>query len=251
MPEGYGLQAFDVLDSTNEEAKRQATAGATPPLWIMAREQSSGRGRRGREWVSERGNLFCSLLLKGEGDVVTSSQLSFVAALAVRDVVADLVQSDSRARCKWPNDVLLDGRKVSGILLESQAAAAKGSSVPEFVIIGIGVNLASHPQKALYPATSLNMAAGMNVTSEQALELLASSMAYWIGRWKGDGFSVIRTAWLDKAEGLGQNITVRLPQEEFTGRFIDLDVTGGVKVETDTGQRIITAGDVFFAPRSS
>ncbi|WP_321391530.1 biotin--[acetyl-CoA-carboxylase] ligase [Emcibacter sp.] len=245
MPEGFGLQAFDVLDSTNEEARRLTAQKPQQHIWVQADSQSAGRGRRGREWVSEQGNLFCSLLWKADCDLKTASQLSFVTALAVRDVVADLMRSDLRVTCKWPNDILVDDRKISGILLET---AGEGLQDPDYVIIGIGINLQNCPDETIYPATSIAQQGGQALQPLQVLQLLAKSQDHWMGEWRNKGFAHIRKVWLARAKGLGQTITVRLPNEEINGRFIDLDVTGGLKVETENGTRIIAAGDVFFAP---
>ncbi|WP_417317995.1 biotin--[acetyl-CoA-carboxylase] ligase [Emcibacter sp.] len=245
LPEGYDLQAFDVLDSTNEEAKRLAAARPQRHVWIQAARQSAGRGRRGREWVSEAGNLFCSLLWKADCDLKTASQLSFVTSLAVRDVIADLLQADRRVACKWPNDVLADGRKVSGILLET---AGQGAEQPEYVIIGIGINLASSPPETLYPAASLTELGCQDLAPLGVLQSLAASQDHWMSEWRNKGFGHIRQCWMDHAKGQGEEIIVRLPDEEINGRFIDLDVTGGLKVETESGIRVIAAGDVFFAP---
>ena len=245
MPEGYGLQAFDVLDSTNEEAKRLAAEKPTQHLWVQADQQSAGKGRRGREWISERGNLFCSLLWKADCDLKTASQLSFVSALAVRDVIADFLQADRRVLCKWPNDVLVDGKKVSGILLET---AGEGLTDPEYVIIGIGINLSRHPEEALYPASNLAELGCPDLEPLPALQSLVASLDYWMTEWRQKGFDYIRRRWLERAKGQGEQIIIRLPDEEIHGRFIDLDVTGGLKVETESGMRVIAAGDVFFAP---
>ena len=245
LPEGCRLQAFDVLDSTNEEARRLAAQKPVEHIWVQADRQSAGKGRRGREWVSDSGNLFCSFLWKADCDLKTASQLSFVSALAVRDVIADLLQADQRVLCKWPNDVLVDGKKVSGILLET---AGEGLTDPEYVIIGIGINLASHPADVLYPAANLAEMGCAGLEPRAVLSSLASSLDYWMTEWRQEGFEFIRRKWLDRARGQGEQIIIRLPDREIEGRFIDLDVTGGLKVETEGGVQVIAAGDVFFAP---
>ncbi len=248
MPEGYDLRAFDILDSTNVECRRIADAGSSGAgssgnVWVVAAAQSSGKGRRGRAWVSRPGNLFASLLYGIDCDLATASQLSFVTALAVRDVVADILQAPDIARCKWPNDVLIGGKKIAGILLET---AGQGGKAPSHVIIGIGLNVAHHPENAQYPATDLKSVLGREIEASLVLERLIHTMDFWICRWKNHGFSVIRQAWKSSAQGIGQEIIVRLPDEEIKGRFVDLDETGALILEFDGKRRHITAGDVFF-----
>ena len=209
----------------------------------MAGAQSAGKGRRGREWVSRTGNLFASLLYGIDCDLATASQLSFVTALGVRDAVADLLQASQRVSCKWPNDILVDGKKISGILLES---TGQGGEVPSHIVIGIGLNVAHHPDKPLYPATNLKEQGGIDFDLDQVMDRLAGSMAHWLAIWTGHGFPLIRKAWLEHARGIGEEIIVRLPDEELRGRFVDLDDSGALILEFAGERRHITAGDVFF-----
>lgn len=243
MPEGYDLRAFDLLDSTNAECRRLLDGGHGGNIWVVASAQSAGKGRRGREWVSCPGNFFGSLLFGIECDLSTASELSFVAALAVRDALADILQSNNRVTCKWPNDILVGGRKISGILLES---AGQGNEKPSHVIIGIGVNVVHHPQETQFPATNLKDEAGMEIDLQRVTAGIVQSMAHWITCWKDHGFSVIRRAWKENATGLGQEIIVRLVGEELRGRFVDLDDNGALILEFGGERRHITAGDVFF-----
>lgn len=236
------IRTFEVLDSTNEECRRLADGGHRGNVWVMAGAQSAGRGRRGRQWISRRGNLFASLLYAIDCDLVTASQLSFVAALAVRDVVADLLQNSENVTCKWPNDILVGGRKISGILLET---AGQVSETPSHVIIGFGINVSHHPENPQYPATNLNDEGGI-VEVELVMDRLAGSMAHWVDIWKDHGFTPVRKAWKDNAQGLGQEIIVRLPEEELRGRFVDLDENGALILAAGGESRHITAGDVFF-----
>lgn len=236
------VRKFDVLDSTNAECRRIADEGYGGNVWVVSREQSAGRGRRGREWVSRTGNLFASLLYGIDCDLGTASQLSFVTALAVRDTIADILQSSEHVRCKWPNDILVGGRKISGILLET---AGQGGDSPSHVIIGIGINVKHHPENPQYPATNLKHE-NAEVELERVMESLVGSMAHWISRWKDHGFTLIRKAWKDNAMGLGEDIIVRLPDEELRGRFVDLDENGALILAVGDERRHITAGDVFF-----
>ncbi|WP_306016231.1 biotin--[acetyl-CoA-carboxylase] ligase [Oceanicaulis sp. MMSF_3324] len=237
---------YDTLDSTNEEAKRQALAGATGPKWIVARRQSSGRGRRGRPWASKTGNLFTTGLYRLDCDPARAAQLSFAAALAVGDVCASVLDPE-RVRLKWPNDVLVEGRKISGILLESGQHARGGL----WLAIGIGVNLAHHPEDSERPATDLR-AQGGEIAVDAAAERLSRRFDHWLNRWAQDGFNPIREAWLSRVHGLGERCVVRLDHETLEGVFADLGPDGSLRLDLkDGGRRFISAGDVFFPGASS
>lgn len=227
------VRRYAILDSTNEEALRLARTGASGPLWILTREQTAGRGRRGRRWVSRPGNLFATLLLRVPAE--RSGELAFVAALAVADTVEAFAPSSS-VRLKWPNDVLLDGRKVAGMLLERSGAA---------LAIGIGINLAHHPEEMEFPATSLS-SLGRSVESDEAFRVLAVRMAAWYEVWSGEGFAAIRTAWVRRASGIGAAVTVRVVNGEQHGVFEDLDADGALLLRSGGAVARVTAGDVFF-----
>lgn len=235
------IEVFDTLDSTNEEAKRRALAGETGPLWIVARAQSAGRGRRGRSWASKPGNLFATGLFKLDAGPARAAQLSFAAALGVADVAASVIDPDL-VRLKWPNDVLVDGRKVSGILLESGAHPAGGL----WLAVGVGVNLAHHPEDAERPATDFSVY-GADLTPEAACEHLGRRFEHWRSIWARDGFAPLREAWLARAWGLGEPCTARLDGETIEGVFADLSEDGSLRLDLkDGGRRLISAGDVFF-----
>ena len=243
-PRGYGLKAFDVIDSTNEEARRLAAAGEPGPIWISAARQTAGRGRRGRAWESPTGNLAATLMLRPTKPAGECAQLSFAAAIAACDTLAGFAPS-AELRVKWPNDVLADGRKISGILLESSAAAGE---VPAWLAIGIGVNLAAHPEGTEFPATSLKALGATVPTAQDALLHLAAHFARWYEVWRGEGFAAIRDAWLARAAGLGTRIRARLATEETHGVFEGLDETGALILRESAGSvRHIAAGEVFFA----
>jgi BirA family biotin operon repressor/biotin-[acetyl-CoA-carboxylase] ligase len=246
LPTFFRHQGFAELDSTNEEVKRQAVSGAPAGTLISARAQRAGRGRRGRVWVSAPGNLYLSILLRPEGAAGAAAQLGFAAALAVGEAVLPLLPQAEALAFKWPNDVLVGGRKISGILLESQAS---GEGRVDWLVVGIGVNLATFPDGTDHPATSLVASGAAPVTIEALLEAVAGAFHFWYERWLEDGFAPLRQAWLARAGGLGQPIRVRLPQGESDGRFAGLDGDGALLLETDTAQRRITVGDVFPAAR--
>jgi BirA family biotin operon repressor/biotin-[acetyl-CoA-carboxylase] ligase len=234
-PDGVRLIRFDELDSTNEEARRLAAAGDTGPVWIAARAQSKGRGRRGNSWISEPGNLFATLLLQTPH--ATAAQLGFAAGLATADMVASYAAAD-RINLKWPNDVLLDHRKVAGILLETVG--------PETVAIGIGINLAHHPEGTEAPAISVNSATGHAIDSDDALGNLAARFAAWYGTWQSQGFAGLKPHWLERASALGGPIRARLVDREIKGVFEDLDHDGALLLRNDAGLTRITAADVFL-----
>jgi BirA family biotin operon repressor/biotin-[acetyl-CoA-carboxylase] ligase len=202
--------------------------------WVIADRQTAGRGRRGRVWNDGTGNFMGSVLVKAEGPV---QQLSFVAALALHDALAALSGQPSRLALKWPNDLLLDGRKCAGILLERQGAA---------LVIGIGVNLAHHPDIAERPATSL-AAAGLPVPTPAALlDELAAAFSQWRGIWAARGFAAVREAWLARAAGIGGRIVARLGNEAPEGVFSGIADDGALLMRLDDGAvRVIHAGEVF------
>lgn len=232
--------AFDSLGSTNAEALARARAGECGPLWITAAVQETGRGRRGREWSSPAGNLYASLLLTDPAPQALAAQLSFVAALALHDAVAECApQLGPLLTVKWPNDVLLGGAKIAGILIEAE------SGPPFAAVIGMGVNCANHPVDTVYPATDLKTA-GANVVPDALLRALALAMQTRLAQWdRGQGFAAIRSAWLRRAAGLGQDIHVRLPEREFSGIFDGLDEAGRLLVRGEDGITAVTAGEVF------
>jgi len=242
-PVGYGLKQFETIDSTNEEARRLAQAGEPGPIWIRADRQTAGRGRRGRAWQSPTGNLAATLFMRPARAAAESAQLSFVAALAASDAVA-LFAPGRDIKLKWPNDVLADGRKLAGILLES---ASTGDAVPSWLAIGIGMILAYYPTDTEFPATSL-AELGVTVPNPgEALAALAASFAKWYDAWNAGGFQRVRDSWLARAAGLGTRIRARLQNEETTGVFEGIDSSGALILRESMDRvRIIAAGDVFF-----
>ncbi|MDG1858636.1 MAG: biotin--[acetyl-CoA-carboxylase] ligase [Emcibacteraceae bacterium] len=239
MPDGFNHQACLSIDSTNKEAVRQIMTGAVSGLWITAEEQTSGRGRSGREWVSNSGNLFSTLVYETGKSLCHSAQLSFVTSLAVRDTVEHFTIG-ADVKCKWPNDVLVNGAKISGILLETFI----NEDGTNFMIIGIGINVNHHPDKPLYPAAHINKFA--NVAVSDVFQCLAKNMSGWLNVWQNYGFEKIRHSWLNYAKGQGDDILVRLPNEELNGRFVDLDGDGALMLDTGTEIKLIHSGDVFF-----
>jgi BirA family transcriptional regulator, biotin operon repressor / biotin---[acetyl-CoA-carboxylase] ligase len=232
--------ALAATDSTNAEALRRARDGEAGPLWITAETQTQGRGRGGNVWVSEPGNLYATLLLREPSPQRFAPQLAFVAGLAVYDAVAHCAPNlKPRLRLKWPNDLLCDGRKLAGLLIEAESAPAFA------VAVGIGINCVSHPDPASYPATDLK-ASGVSATAEPVFAAVTETMQARLDQWQqGGDFAAIRRNWLDRAAGLGEPIKVRVEGRELAGRFTGVDDGGCLLLEAGGRTELIPAGEVF------
>ncbi len=234
--------ALGDVGSTNDEAVAVAAKGEPLPFWVTARRQLAGRGRQGAPWISEAGNLHASLLLARSFGLAQAAQLPLVAALALHDALATLLGADADLGIKWPNDLLLDYRKIAGILAESKSLADGRPAI----VVGCGVNCAHYPPATRHPATSLR-AAGYSVTPDELFAALAEHMAGRLAVWDdGAGFGEIRTAWLARAVGLGETIQVRLPGTTLAGIFVGLDATGRLLLRQQAGERAVSAGELFF-----
>ncbi|PIW29116.1 MAG: biotin--[acetyl-CoA-carboxylase] ligase [Rhodospirillales bacterium CG15_BIG_FIL_POST_REV_8_21_14_020_66_15] len=247
LPSLFTLVELETVDSTNAEARRLAERGpeaAPEGTLVWAMEQTAGRGRRGRTWVSPKGNFYCSVILRPEVPLKDAAQFGFVASLAVYDTIGGLAQPGTEAHTKWPNDVLVAGRKVAGILLEAQGAATPDAQ-PDFVIVGVGVNLVSFPEDVEFPATCM-LDEGTAVMAPEFLEGFARHFLGWTRIWVDEGFERLRKNWLWRCDQVGKQVEVRLANETLTGTFKDLDETGALILETASGPRTITAGDVYF-----
>ncbi|MSU88935.1 biotin--[acetyl-CoA-carboxylase] ligase [Rhodobacteraceae bacterium 2CG4] len=232
-------------DSTNAEALRRLAAGEAAPFWVLADRQTAGRGRRGRPWVSPAGNFYGSVALRPGGDAGQAALRSFTAALALAETLDGLGLDPARLALKWPNDVLLDGRKLAGILLEG--TSQRGALA---LVVGIGVNLASAPPPgAVEPGAVPPVAlaeAGLRLTPDAFLDALAPRFAALEAEFAARGFEPIRAAWLARAARLGQQITARLPGRQITGRFETVDETGAVVLDTPAGRQHLPAADIHF-----
>jgi BirA family transcriptional regulator, biotin operon repressor / biotin---[acetyl-CoA-carboxylase] ligase len=234
LPDGWTLVALDTVGSTNDEAAQRADAGAPEGTVVWSREQTGGRGRRGRHWASPVGNLYTSTILRPDCPAQRATELGFAAALAV----ADIVPAGREVRVKWPNDVLVDGGKIAGILLES---AIGQTGQVQHVVAGIGVNVGFAPQlpEMRYPGSAL----GGSV--EAALEKLAAALAARLAEWRREGFETLRAAWLAKAGPLGAEVDVKLGEGLVRGRFAGLDREGALLLDTATGPRKIVSGELL------
>ena len=242
--EDYHLLTYDVLDSTNEEAKRLAGGGASHGAVIWAKRQTAGRGRMGRDWVSPEGKLYVSFLLKPERALEECSQLSFVAALAVAETLEAMVADAYDIHCKWPNDILLKERKISGILLESFATQERIATSDRWIVVGIGINIESHPDHVLFPATSLREVGVELVSAKIVLSRLVYNFMQQYDTWSKKGFAEIRKAWMARAYKLGHTVELMQGDILHTGVFEGVDEHGAIVLRSDDGLVPLIAGDV-------
>ena len=246
--ESYHLLAYDVVDSTNEEARRLARGGASHGAVIWAKRQIRGKGRLGREWISDEGNLFVSLLLQPPVELIDAAQFSFVTALAVVEALQPVVSEVGTLSLKWPNDILLNGRKLGGILLETEPAEEEGRF---WLIAGIGINVENAPTdgEVLYPATCLKQAGIEIISAKIVLSRLLPHFVECYDRWMAKGFEPIRKEWLKLAHGLNQPASVMSGKEEYSGTFIGIDAQGRMQMTLADGTLMhLTSGDVLHHP---
>ena len=240
---------LDTVDSTNAEARRRAVAGEAGPLWIAAEHQSAGRGRRGRSWSTQTGNLAATLLIASDLPAAQAAGVSFVAALAVSDLASAYVP-EALVALKWPNDVLVGGHKLSGILVESGPHPDGGV----WLAVGVGVNLAAAPTDVERPATALAQHLRPDRTQpptpREALTLLAAAFDRWSRLWEQGGLPLILDAWMGRSQGIPGPCTARLVDETVEGIAEGLDMGGRLRLRLADGSlRHIAAGDVFFGGR--
>jgi BirA family biotin operon repressor/biotin-[acetyl-CoA-carboxylase] ligase len=230
------IRTVEETGSTNADMLALAAAGASEGSWLRAERQTSGKGRQGRAWESPAGNLYASTLVRLRPSDPPAATLALVAAVALEDAVRVFLPSGGTL--KWPNDLLVDGAKLSGILLERAGDA---------VVIGIGANLAHHPDLPDRPATSL-AAHGASADPATLLDVLAEAFARWLGRWRGEGLDPVRQRWLERGHSTGTALTARLPDgSAVDGLFDGLTHDGALILRlADGSRRVIHAGDVFL-----
>ncbi len=245
FPTGIDYLSFATLDSTNEQARRLVANGHdahATPVWIRADCQTAGRGRKGRHWTSPIGNLMATYLCAPSCEKHQIAELSFVAGLALYDTLKSLAP-DEDITLKWPNDVLLNGAKISGILLETMDQEMRN------IAVGIGVNLETAPTDTPYRAIALRAAIGQALSPELVLIKLAHHFLAWQKKWEADGFAALKPYWLERVQGLGEKITIRAPHQSFEGVFSDITDDGRlILTKADGEAMMITAGDVYFEP---
>ncbi|MCK0071000.1 biotin--[acetyl-CoA-carboxylase] ligase [Kordiimonas laminariae] len=243
MPHGVGARFFNSLDSTNIKATELATTGDKGPVWLVAGTQDAGRGRQGRVWTSKPGNLYTSLLFAPHIKPVDAGALPFITALVVRETFVGLGLENEQVQCKWPNDILINHKKASGILIESSAGS---NGYLDHVIIGIGMNLLHSPTDAAFKATSFFEETKKTVEVRDALQLLAHNMKKRLDSWIVGQFESIGREWTENAWGLGEKREIRTTRDTFEGTLLGLDSHGGLKISVPTGEeQTIYAADIF------
>ncbi len=245
-PAGVSRIVLPEVDSTMAEAVRRRPE-LTGPAWVLGLRQTAGRGRRGRRWIDPPGNFAATLLLFPQEKAATVALRSFVAALALFDALSAVTGRPDLISLKWPNDVLLNGRKVAGILLESSGSADRVA----YLAIGVGVNLAAAPAAATIEAgalqpTSLLAETDVSVTPEAFLDTLAPAYARWEAAFTDAGFAPVRAAWLARAARIGQPISAHTGREVVEGTFQTVDDSGALVIATPVGPRAIAAAEVHF-----
>ena len=232
----YRIHQVETTTSTNDDVKEAIVRGEAEGFVVWAAEQKAGRGRRGRTWHSPKGNLYFSVLLKPKTNNL--GHYSFMASLALNDLLRDLLPEASLT-LKWPNDVLLERKKISGILLESEG---------DSLILGIGLNVLHHPEDALYPSTSLKEAGKEALSLSDILEKLLTRLFYWYGVLDKKNFSFIRSAWLERAQK--GDLRIEQGEETLWGTFKTIDEKGNLVLKlADGSERSISTGDVFLGPK--
>jgi len=242
----YNLLTFDLIDSTNNEAKKLAQSAPLGNFVVWAKSQKSGRGRMDRSWDSPVGNLYASILIQTDLSIKEQTQASFVSALSVMGDIEEATREQNISldiRLKWPNDVLIAGKKISGILLESVKAGGG-----DYLVIGIGVNIASHPEIEDKPATSLNALGLLDIAAQSKLDLIMGFFEKYYAIWREpDGFRKIRDMWLQKAYRLGEVITVSDGKSRISGVFEGINLEGAIELRLASGENcILSACEVFF-----
>lgn len=239
LPPFYNIVVVDETTSTNDDAKNLAADGAPHGTLVWARRQTGGRGRQGNAWESPAGNLYMSLVMRPAIAPGEAGQMSFVVGVAVAEALAPFLPVEGFVELKWPNDILVRGKKLGGILIESEILEDRLS----WVVLGVGVNVVTAPDYAI----SLQAAGARDVTVESILEAVCGALLHWIQVWREDGFGPVRKAWLRRAHGMGEALTARLPRETLEGVFAGLDDQGALLLDIGGGDVLrITAGEVFF-----
>ncbi|AVX04571.1 biotin--[acetyl-CoA-carboxylase] ligase [Maritalea myrionectae] len=242
--DGFQLRHVPTIGSTSATLMQDALNGAIGPVWLVADQQEDGKGRRGRFWHSPPGNLYSSLLLTEPAPSEYVAQLSFVMALALYDAVCAVAAAQSvdglTIELKWPNDLMINGKKCAGLLLEG---GMKGQS--RFVVIGMGVNLAFHPDQSNHPASDF-ASLGLNTSPAHFFAFLSDAVAQRLGQWaRGNNFAEIRADWLSHAYKMGEVMRINANAESYEARLEGVDPTGGLIVDHMGRQRIVTAGEIF------
>lgn len=242
----FHLLLLDEVDSTNSEAQRIALSDRSPSyLVITSKKQTNGRGRSGRTWESPHGNLYMSVIVPKTATLDEMSQLTFVSSLALENAISSLFHSEgmnTKIELKWPNDVMINDKKVAGILLES---AGKNM---EYIVIGVGVNISKAPEIKDKPSTSLQAEGLTKLESTEMLNRFMSNFLKLYQTWLSEEFRGIREKWLKKARNIGKIISVDSGGTRISGKFMDIDFKGQLRVQVASGQiHSINTGEVVFS----
>lgn len=238
------IEIFDEIDSTLLEARRRAERGDLTPVWLIAKRQTAGRGRRGRNWVSFEGNLLATLLFTTARQPADVALLGFATGVAIAETLESYL-GKGRVTLKWPNDVLVDTAKAAGILIDSGAAPGGGL----WAALAFGVNLAAAPEGIDQPTISLRQLLPPDAPAPEAMAFFAGlrpRLEHWAQRLAAESFEPVRQAWLSRAHGLGQEARVIQGENEIAGRIVGVSARGELELDTAQGRRLIAAGDVFF-----
>jgi len=230
----FEVRHYDSIGSTSDEAARLAAADAPHGTVVHADEQTAGRGRLSRRWVSPPGNLYLSIILRPDVPAARYAEIGFVAALAVADAVTALLPRQAKVSLKWPNDVLVNDGKIAGILVEQAAEA---------LVLGIGLDVLQAPNGVSYQVSTLAGCGGL-ATVDGARDKLLAALSGWLEIWLRDGFAPIRTTWLARAHPVGTPLTVQLGDRFVTGQFAGIEPDGALLLDAPAGRARIVAGDV-------
>ncbi len=239
MDDFWRIQVLGTTPSTQDMVRSLAETGEPEGLAIQSLQQTKGRGRHGNDWASPMGNLYMSLLLRPSCKADKAGQMAFVVALALSDAMSEVIGPSHTKTLKWPNDILIDGKKVSGILLESKLD--KHGRV-DYLIVGTGINIFAPPEGAV----GLDQIKREPVFVNKFRDLYLAKLLDRYTSWQNKGFAQFREAWLKQAHGLGQNMKIRLPEIAYEGIFEGIDENGALIANVDGQQRIFTAGEVHF-----
>jgi len=233
---GFDIYHYDELSSTADVVEQDFFKSIQCPFIVIADKQNKGRGRHGKTWQGFDGNLFMNIVIPTNGDLTRYSQLSFVLALVISDVVSNLLSEKHNVQVKWPNDILVDRSKICGCLIELK---------DEKLSIGIGFNIKQSPQLLEYKTCSL-MDLGVDVDKKEVINLIITRFNEWYNSWQKQGFHSILNIWKSRVVGIGEIITVNQPNNKIIGRFVDVDNNGGIILLTEKGEKIINTGEVWF-----
>lgn len=243
MPDDYEAVFYQEVTSTNDVARQRVSEGHKGPIWVASAAQTAGRGRLGRPWVSEKGNLYTSLMIRPDEKPDKMVALPFLVALAVRRALIMSGANGNQIKCKWPNDILFNEKKVAGILIES-SMGSRGAI--DFLIIGIGTNLNVYPEEAQFPATCFARETESYIDPEAYFVNLAAAFDMQWRAWQQFGFEPIRDDWLRHSWGMGEKRMIRTSNLEVTARLQSLDKDGALIIKLDDGtEKSLYAGDIF------